>query len=86
MLFSPQQLLYTETQCLQCVYQNIVTVNENWGIMWNKKGFSGVVLMDISKAFDAPDYDLLRAILQAYGFDQKCINLIYSLLPPSLLT
>ena len=54
--------------------------------MWNKKGFTGVVLMDISKAFDAPDYDLLRAILQAYGFDQKYINLIYSLLPPSLLT
>ena len=36
--------------------------------------------MDLSKAFDCISHDLLLAKLHAYGFDKKCLKLIYSYL------
>ena len=36
--------------------------------------------MDLSKAFDTIDYDLLLAKLHAYGFDKQALSLIKSYL------
>ena len=40
----------------------------------------GAVLMDLSKAFDCLSHELLIAKLEAYGFNEKTIKLVYSYL------
>ena len=40
----------------------------------------GGILMDLSKAFDTLDHDLLIAKLHAYGFDKNALRLIKSYL------
>ena len=46
----------------------------------DEKFLVGVVLMDLSKAFDCIPHDLLIAKLHAYGFSQKTVTFIYSYL------
>ena len=46
----------------------------------DKKGYVGAVLMDLSKAFDCLDHDLLLAKLDAYGFSRNALILICSYL------
>ena len=46
----------------------------------DKKENIGLVMMDLSKAFDCISHDLLIAKLYAYGFDKSSIRLIYSYL------
>ena len=46
----------------------------------DKKGFAGAVLMDLSKAFDCLNHDLLIAKLNAYGFDKNALKYIQSYL------
>ena len=43
-------------------------------------GVVGMVLMELSKAFDCLPYDLLIAKLEAYGFGMKCLRFIHSYL------
>ena len=43
-------------------------------------GHAGALLMDLSKAFDCLDHDLLIAKLRAYSFSRKALALIYSYL------
>ena len=45
-----------------------------------KKGFAGAVLVDLSKAFDCLDHELLIAKLSAYGFDRQSLNFIWDYL------
>ena len=42
----------------------------------DKNGFGGAILMDLSKAFNTINHDLLIAKLYEYGFDTSAIKLI----------
>ena len=43
--------------------QALLSFNENWKKVLDKKGFGGAVLMDQSKALDTTKHDLLTATL-----------------------
>ena len=58
----------------------LVSVINKWRISLDNKGYSGAILMDLSKAFDTLNHDLLIAKLHAYGFDTKSLMLIKSYL------
>ena len=46
----------------------------------DKNGYAGAMLMDLSKAFDTINHDLLIAKLHAYGFSKSALKLIKSYL------
>ena len=46
----------------------------------DQKGYAGAVLMDLSKAFNTLNHDLLLAKLHAYGFDQDSLKVFHSYL------
>ena len=46
----------------------------------DKNGYAGAVLMDLSKAFDTLNHELLLAKLNAYGFSKDALHLIRSYL------
>ncbi len=58
----------------------LIKLLERWKCSLDKKGFAGAVLMDLSKAFDCLDHELLIAKLYAYGFSKSSLNLIMSYL------
>ena len=42
---------------------SLTSLIENWKASLDKKGFAGVILMDLSKAFDTINHELLIAKL-----------------------
>ena len=44
------------------------------------RGYAGVLLTDLSKAFDCIDHDLLIVKLHAYGFSRNTLLMIHSYL------
>ena len=46
----------------------------------NKRGFAGLLLTDLSKAFDCMENEVLIPKLHAHGFDSKYLELIHSYL------
>ena len=58
---------------MQCVLLSLI---ERWKKIFDDKGFGETVLMDLSKAFDTLNYELLVAKLSAYGFNNKSLKLI----------
>ena len=58
----------------------LLAMLEKWRIATDKGGLGGGVLMDLSKAFDTMNYDLLIAKLHAYGFGSYALKLIKSYL------
>ena len=46
----------------------------------DKRGFAGLLLTDLSKAFHCIDHELLIAKLHAYGFNVKSLEFIHSYL------
>ena len=49
---------------------------EQWKLSLDKCGFAGGILMDLSKAFDTINHQLLIAKLYAYGFSKDSLQLI----------
>ena len=62
------------------VQHALITVLEKWRISLDNNGFGGAILMDLSKAFDTANHNLLIAKQQAYGFSMKALKLIKSYL------
>ena len=58
----------------------LLSLIERWKIMLDKKEYTDAVLMDLSKAFDTIDYELLIAKLHTYGFSKAEFKLILSYL------
>ena len=51
---------------------------EKWKKTLNGKGYTGAVLMDLSKAFDTINHELLTTNLYANGFSKVVLKLIFS--------
>ena len=58
----------------------LISVIEKWKASLDKQGYSGAILMDLSKAFDSLNHDLLLAKLDAYGFEKDFLTMIRSYL------
>ena len=58
----------------------LISMTEQWRKSLDKKGFAGAVLMDLSKAFDCMNHELLIAKLNAYGFKKDSLSIINSYL------
>ena len=53
---------------------------EKWEKVLDNKGYGGAILMDLLKAFDTINHDLLIAKLHVYGFSKEPLKLIKSYL------
>ena len=61
--------------------QHALTVMiEKWKCALDNKKHAGAVLMDLSKAFDTLDHELMIAKLGAYGFDKSSLAIIFNYL------
>ena len=54
----------------------LVSLIEKWRDTLDKQGYAGAILMDLSKAFDTLDHNLLIAKLHAYGMNKKSLAFI----------
>ena len=64
--------------------QALLLLIEIWKNILDQNGYSGGILMDLSKAFDTINHDLLIAKLGAYYFDTESLKLSKSYLANSL--
>ena len=60
--------------------QELLSLIEKWAIVLDSKRYGGAVLIDLSKAFDAINHDLLIAKLHGYVFSKESLRLIKSYL------
>ena len=58
----------------------LLSLIENLKMSLDKHSFGGAVLMDLSKAFDTINHELLIAKLEAYGFNKNALKFIQSYL------
>ena len=58
----------------------LLSLIEKWKKIIDNHGYSGAVLMDLSKASDTLNHDFLIAKLDMYGFDKLALRLISSYL------
>ena len=58
----------------------LVSLIEKWKKSLDKHGYAGAMLMDLSKAFDTLNHELLIAKLHAYGFSKESLCLVHSYL------
>ena len=61
-----------------CAQYAITSLLEKWRIALDNKGYGGAILMDLSKAFDSLNHQLLIVKLNAYGFTHSSLRLMYS--------
>ena len=72
---------------LQCGFRKghsaqhcLLVLIEKWRKVLNKQGFAGLLLTDLSKAFDCIGHELVIAKLHAYSFNIKSLEFIHSYL------
>ena len=58
----------------------LIAMIEKWKESLDNKGLAGAVLMDLSKAFDTINHELLIAKLGAYGFDKSALAITFNYL------
>ena len=58
----------------------LLSLTEKWKKVLDNKGCGGVILVDLSKAFNTIHHDLLIAKLHGYGFLKESFELIKSYL------
>ena len=58
----------------------LISLLEKWKKSLDNQGYAGAAIMDLSKAFDSINYELLIAKLHAYGFTKLALKLVYSYL------
>ena len=58
----------------------LMALLEKWKQSLDNHGYAGAVIMDLSKAFDTINYELLIAKLHAYGFTMPALKMVYSYL------
>ena len=58
----------------------LLSLIEKWKVVLDNKGFGEAVLMDLSKAFDTINHDLLISKLHVYGLDKSSLKLLFSYL------
>lgn len=58
----------------------LLSMIEKWKKSLDNHGIAGGILMDLSKAFDTINYELLIAKLHAYGFNKDALELILNYL------
>ena len=56
----------------------LLSLIEKWKNTLDNKGYTGAVLMDLSKAFDTINHELLIAKLHAYGFSKQALKILFS--------
>ena len=54
----------------------LLSLIEKWKLTLDNRGYAGAILMDLSKAFDTINHELLIAKLNAYGFSDSALKLI----------
>ena len=59
---------------------SLLRLLEKWRVCLDKKGITGTILIDLSKAFDLIDHKLLIAKLAAYGLGKSSLKFILSYL------
>ena len=58
----------------------LLAMIEKWKKCLDGNGFAGAILMDLSKAFDTINHELLIAKLEAYGFEESALKIVHSYL------
>ena len=53
---------------------SLLTMIESWKVRLNNRSKVGVIIMDLSKAFDSLNHELLLAKLKAYGLDSNSVS------------
>ena len=58
----------------------LMSLLEQWRTNLDNQGYARIVIMDLSKAFDTVNYELLLAKLHAYGFGKSTLTMVNSYL------